>query len=482
MPKHSMKHLVFVLVLLAASQVLAAAERREIGGRTYVREARGWQAVAAGGRRFDVEPRVITVRFRPGVDRPAEQALHGRLGAVELRRERTGFVDLRLAPGEDPFAAIDDYLASGLGELAEPNTVGEYALVPDDPFYGSQWHLPRVLAKEAWDLTAGSPGAVVAVLDSGTDFDHDDLGTGADGYQNVWHNPGEDPWPDPDNPASGNGADDDGNGYVDDWQGWNFADGDNDPRGSFYHGTAVAGVTAAKTDNGLGVAGVAGGANAAGARVLIAGVGHSAPVSSVLDDAILYASELGADVIQLSLTVGESSAIDAALAMAYDDFGVTIVCASGNGGVGFVGYPSSDEHVIAVGSTDPSDRRSSFSRHGVELEIAAPGEDIWTLDLGNGYGPAGGTSFAAPLVSGVVALMLARDPTLTPAEIRHILRHTADQVGGYDYGWNPELPGHSLELGYGRVNALRAVSSVPTAIFADGFERGNLGAWSSSVP
>ncbi len=113
--------------------------------------------------------------------------------------------------------------------------------------------------------------------------------------------------------------------------------------------------------------------------------------------------------------------------MAYDDFDVTIVCSSGNGGASAVGCPSSDSHVIAVCSTSQSDLRSSFSNHGPDVEVSAPGSDIFTLDLNDGYTTTSGTSFSAPLTSGVVALMLAVDPTLTNAELRQLLWDTANR-------------------------------------------------------
>ncbi len=470
-----------VAVLLATPQILPASETREIAGRDYFQDGQRWYHRDAGGREYRVHPDVITIKLRQDVDLAAEQELHERLGGKELRRALTGFIDVEIGYGQDVFEAIDGYMASGMVEIAEPNTFGEYHIIPNDPSYGSQWHPPVVDAEEAWDTTAGSTSVIVAVLDSGTEFTHEDLGTGSDGYQNIWLNNGEDAWSDPDDPATGNGVDDDLNGYVDDWKGFDFAANNNNGAGSFFHGTAVAGVTAAKTNNGTGIAGIAGGFGAAGTLIMVAGVGDTAPNGSILDDAILYAAAEGASVVQLSLTVGQSAAIDAALQMAYDDFDVTIICSSGNGGVSSVGYPSSDSHVIAVGSTTETDFRSSFSNHGPDVEVSAPGSNIFTLDLNDGYLTTSGTSFSSPLTSGVVALVLAVNPALTNVEVRQLLWDTADKVGGYDYNWNGAMPGHSFELGYGRVNAHAAVLAANAGgIFADGFESGNTLAWSST--
>ena len=470
------------LALLAASFTASASETRELSGHQYVNDDGRWLYLDATGKRFQVNDRVITVKLAPGTSRGAEEALHEDLGGEVLRRAITGFIDVEIDAGRDVFEALDAYLASELVEIAEPNTFGEYTIIPDDPSYGTQYQYPITDAEEAWDVTTGDPVAVVAILDSGTEFTHVDLGTGADAYQNIWLNDGEDAWADPTNPATGNGIDDDGNGYVDDWKGYDFANNNNDGSGPFFHGTAVAGCTGAKTNNGTGVAGMAGGWNGPGARLMVGGVGDAAPNGAVLDDAILYAGENGAQVVQMSLSVGPSAAIDAAIQMVYDVYNMTLICSSGNGGTDTVGYPSSNPNVIAVGATDAADLRAGFSQHGPDLEVSAPGVNIFTTDLNNGYLTTGGTSFSSPLTSGVVALMISVNPSLTNAEIRQILHDTADKVGPYDYNWNASMPGHSFELGYGRINAEAAVlASNAGFLFADGFESGDTLSWSSTV-
>ncbi len=478
---------IFLATALLAAAFTAlpasAAEVREISGRQYVQQGSGWVQRDDAGREYRVQSGVITIKLREGVTRGAEEALHAGLDGEVLRRARTGFIDVTIDAGRDVFEAIDAYLASGLVEIAEPNTWGEYSIVPNDTMYPSQWHFPVMSAEEAWDITPGSSDVVVAILDSGTEFSHEDMGLGGDAYQNIWLNDGEDAWSDPDDPATGNGIDDDGNGYVDDWKGYDFSNNNNDSSGTFFHGTAVAGCTSAKTHNGTGVAGMAGGWNDPGTRLMVCGVGDDFPDGAALDDGILYAADNGAHVVQMSLSVGQSSAIDAALQMAHDDDNVTIICASGNGFASTVAYPASDSHVIAVGATNQSDQKVGFSNHGPDLEVSAPGVDILMPDLNDGYGTSGGTSFSAPLTSGVVALMLAAHPGLTNVQIRQILHDTADKVGGYDYDWNGSMPGHSFELGYGRVDAESAVlAAANTDIFADGFESGDTTAWSSSTP
>ncbi|MCP4902240.1 MAG: S8 family serine peptidase [bacterium] len=473
-----------LLIGALASTAAAQDETRYIGERMFTRDGAYWVQHDPDGNQYDVQPDVITVKFRDELTLVAQSVLHDRLDAEVLRSAVTGFIDVRIDSNKDVFEAIDEYMASGLIEIAEPNTFGRYLAIPDDPSYGSQWQWPIVDAEEAWDLNTGDPSIIVAVLDSGTEFSHEDLGMGADAYQNVWLNAGEDAWSSPNDPTTGNGVDDDLNGYVDDWKGYDFSSGNNDSEGSYFHGTAVAGMIAAKSNNGVGIASVAGGWNNAGVSIMIAGVGDTAPDGSVIDDATLYAIDKGAHIVQLSLTVGQSSAIDAAFDLAYNTENMTIICASGNDGTDSVGYPSSNVNVIAVGSTTSSDLRSSFSNHGPDVEVSAPGSSIYTLDLNDGYGSTSGTSFAAPLTSGVAALMLSTNPDLTNVQIRQLLKDTADKVGGYDYNWDPAMPGHSYELGYGRVNADQAIQAAASYgfIFEDGFESGDVSSWSSYKP
>jgi subtilisin family serine protease len=199
-------------------------------------------------------------------------------------------------------------------------------------------------------------------------------------------------------------------------------------------------------------------------------VGDSGPSGAAVDDGILYAADMGAKIIQLSLSVGSSAAIDAAVDEVYDNQNMLVICASGNSGGTSVSYPSSLPKVIAVGATTTSDTRAGFSQHGPDVELSAPGTSFVTLTLNNGYASTSGTSFSAPTVSGIAALMWSLDPSRPNTDIRQILRDTADKVGGYNYNWNPELPGHSFELGYGRVNAESALLSVLNDLFGNGFE------------
>lgn len=459
-----------VAAVMGSNLMAMDGAQREFGGKQYFQQGAEWMVREANGDVFQVDSQVFTVKFKSSASASQQASLHSALDVEVLRKAITGFIDLRT--GNDLFAVMDQYVASGLTESVAPNTIGVYHAVPDDAQYDQQWYPSLIQAEQAWDTTTGDPSVVIAVLDSGTEFNHSDLGTGADAYQNVWLNPGEDAWSDPSDPSTGNGIDDDNNGFIDDWKGWNFGDGDNDGSGSFFHGTAVAGVVAAKTNNALGVAGIGGGFGDAGLGIMIGGVGNNAPNGSVLDDGILYAAANGARVVQLSLSVGQSPAIDAAIQMAYEDFGLLIVCSSGNGGGGSVSYPSSNEFVMAVGATNQSDTRAGFSQFGTNLEIAAPGTNIRTTSLGDGYTTTQGTSFSSPIISAVAGLMWSVNPGLTNVQVRELLHMSGEQVGGFDYNHDAMRPGHSLELGYGRINVLTAVQMAggEEVFHLDGFE------------
>jgi len=444
--------------LLASALPAAAQERVVIEEQAYLRESGKWYLTHRGAR-YEVNPRVVTIKLAPDATAAARSALVQAEGSTELRANRLGYIDIEVPPGADVLDFVRRLKENRAIESAEVNTIGEYfaPLVPDDPTFPSQWHLQQISVAPnpslgAWDITTGSQDVVVAVLDSGTDVAHQDL------IGNSWVNPGEDLDGDraldataADHLDAGdvNGVDDDGNGFVDDLAGWDFHNGDRDVRGPFYHGTHVTGIVAARSNNGVGVAGVAGGwAGDPGVRVMALGVGDFAPDGSILDDAILYAADNGAPVITMSLGVAPSAAIDAALAYAWNVKGVFIDCAAGNSGGGPVGYPANNPHVVAVSSTGPADTISGFSSVGPEIELAAPGETIWSTRIADTYGQGDGTSYAAPQVAGVAALLLSCDATLTHQAVRQLLR-----AGAVDLG----VPGPDTLYGFGRIDALASL-------------------------
>jgi subtilisin family serine protease len=411
------------------------------------------------GRYFPVIPDRVSVRLADGVgtwDELVERAAATAPATfsvlrqlIEVRTNRLGIVDLEVPDGGDPVDWCDLVHRTGLARYAEVATRGEYLATPTDPRYSEQWGLNNIGqtagipgadidAEDAWDLVTGDPTIVVAVLDSGTDIDHEDLAA------NVWHNPGEIP---------DNGVDDDANGYIDDWEGWDFDDNDNDPRATYYHGTFVTGIVNAAGNNGVGITGVAGGLGSAGVQGMALGVGNNSPDASVVDDAILYAADNGADVITMSLSIAASQAIDDALVYAYNAKDVFIDGASGNNGSS-VAYPATRPEVMAVAATDDDDTVSWFSNPGPEVEVAAPGSGILSTNLGNTYSTDDGTSFAAPHVAGLAALILSRNPGMSAPDVRQLIIDTAEDVAA---------PGFDYQTGHGRINAYEAVLRAATS-------------------
>lgn len=301
----------------------------------------------------------------------------------------------------------------------------KYCFTPNDTYISNQWHINRINLNKAWDITTGNSNVKVAVIDSGVDAGHSDLGYGNDSYS-----------------------------HVSTTLGYDYTGPCSYQTPSFYHGTFVAGVLGAKTNNSVGVAGVSGGNNSAGITIIPYCVGNDIPNSMYISSAILDAIEDGTDIINLSLSASQTSDIISAIEYAYYH-DISIVCAAGNNAplLGIV-FPASNQYTIAVGATDQNDQRSSLSKYGTGIDIVAPGESIYSTTLSNSYLSDGGTSFSAPQVSGVIALMLSVNPNLTPSEIRTILRNTAKKVSGYTYsdGWNQEV-------GYGRLDAYEAVKA-----------------------
>lgn len=462
-----MKTKLLLWLFLLAITFTWSQQTKKINEQQFIKEKKSWKLIEEQSRqKFDLSDE-ITIQFKSTPSKKEIKKLEKTYQITLMRSNELGFYDFKIQNKSNLLTTFETLSKNIKAKHLFVNTIGKYILTPSDPQFGLQWGLEQasdadIDMENAWDISTGNSNVIVAILDSGTDWTHEDIGLGTDGYQNVLLNAGEDAWVNPNNPATGNGIDDDGNGFIDDWKGWDFANGNNDSRGVFSHGTHVAGIVGAKTNNDIGISGIAGGNNSAGSKMMLVGVGDFAPSGAILDDAILYAMNNGAKVIQLSLTVGNDPAINAALQTAYNN-GVFIVCAAGNGGNIAVSYPASNSNVFSVGATTNTDTRATFSQNGINLDLSAPGVGIQSTIIGNNYDTDNGTSFAAPAVSATAALMLSVDPTLTNEAIEDILKCTAEKVGGYNYNWNTSMPGHSQELGHGRLNAHQALLAVDTA-------------------
>ncbi|GBL16486.1 subtilisin E [Microcystis aeruginosa NIES-1211] len=319
------------------------------------------------------------------------------------------------APVVPGYSATSGYgLVNAARAVAGALNESPFANVPT--FGGANdWGVNLVNAPEAWARGYTGQGIVVAVLDTGVDRNHADLAA------NIWTNAGE---------IANDGLDNDGNGYVDDVYGWNFANGNNNTLDGNRHGTHVAGTIAAR-NNGFGVTGVAHNAKIMPVKVLSdSGSGSSSGVAQ----GIRYAVDNGADVINMSLGGGSTnSQIQAALQYA-SSRGVIVVMAAGNAGAAQPSYPASNATSwgLAVGAVNSSNQMASFSnRAGSNSSmsyVTAPGVQVYSTLPNGGYGFLSGTSMAAPHVAGVVTLMLSANPNLTDAQVRQIITATAGNV------------------------------------------------------
>ena len=443
-------------------------------GQQYVHQSGKWIFNDGAGYNYEVIEDQITIKFNAGVTNAEISIFEADHNLSQLRKAVTGWTDYEITANAGTIFSLAQTLQdNAIVDQVELSSTGELMQVPNDTSFPSQWGFQlgaggTINLPEAWDLATGSNTVKVGVIDSGVDFESNDLGMGTDGYENIYTNPGEDAWADPNDPTTGNGIDDDGNGLIDDWKGWNFGNNNNDSRSSFgvYHGTRVGSIISAKTNNDYGIAGVAGGWGTEGAEIISLPCEH--PVNGyiykdLVDDAILYAVDQGAKIINMSIAIGTSQSIIDAIQIAKDE-GVLLIAAAGNNySTDVITFPASHPDVLAVGGSNPSDDRwgggSWGSNSGSKLDIVAPGESIASIGASNGVSSHSGTSFAAPIVSGVAALMLEVNPCLTPAEIKTILLATAEKTGGYNYNWNYNRPGHSKEMGYGRLDAFAAVTA-----------------------
>ena len=298
----------------------------------------------------------------------------------------------------------------------------ESAAVPNDQFYSVLWGLPDIGAESAWDTRTDSSSVIVGVIDSGVQYDHPDL------IDNIWTNSGE---------IANNGIDDDGNGYVDDFWGYDFENDDADPMDTNGHGTHVAGTIGARGNNNIGVTGV--GWNASLMSLKVIGTGTNADVARAID----YATDNGARITNNSYgyagnSVGGSNAISNAIGRA-KDAGVLYVVAAGNSRSGtpasdmdgnFNSWPAEyskvHDNVITVAATDSDGSFASYSHWGDEsVQIAAPGTQIASTYTQDGYVYLSGTSMAAPHVSGAAALLWAERPELSYLDIKDAILQSA---------------------------------------------------------
>ncbi len=357
--------------------------------------------------------------------------------------------------------------------IAEPDFVRHISVIPDDPDFDRCWGLNNtgqddgrgepgtpdadIDAPAAWEHTTGSRDVLVGVIDTGIDYEHPDL------VDNIWTNPGETGKDADGNDKRDNGIDDDGNGFVDDWRGWDFANDDNDPYDDNGHGTHCAGTIGASGDNGKGVAGVCWEVSLVGLKCFMA---NGSAIDSDAVDAIAYANLIGCDVTNNSWGGGgfNQAMYDAVEEGRQQD--ILYCFAAGNHAAdndATPNYPSSFDldNVIAVAATDYNDELASFSCYGLSsVDLGAPGVNVWsTWPTGSRYYNASGTSMATPHVTGAAALVMAAHPEISNTMVKTLLIAAAEPV--------QDLFGKVLTGG--RLNVDLAIEAVEQEIVSIGF-------------
>jgi len=328
------------------------------------------------------------------------------------------------------------------------NHIYRASYTPNDSDFATQWYLPVIEAQAAWDITRGDTSVIIGIIDTGIDYTHPDL------ILNLWRNTAE---------ISGNGIDDDDNGFIDDTIGWDFVDApsfptggddlvrDADPMDEMGHGTFVAGVASATTDNEVGIASI-------GFRCRLMSLRAGNSQGWLEEDdvaaALLYAMNNGAGVVNMSFGDVAASPLLSETVRLVHDAGVVLVASAGNSHSSMIHYPSGYSEVICVGASNQNDQRASFSNYGPWVDVFAPGTDILSTELGGTVGTWSGlnqgTSYTAPMVAGLVGLLLSANPLLTPEQVLNLLRQTADDL--YPAGWDSSTT-------HGRINARRAVEN-----------------------
>ena len=352
-------------------------------------------------------PGRILVKFKSDVSAPQGRAALGRFGARAQEVIPGTGVQVVSLPGNadenaylNAFKGLREVEFAEFDEIVEPDDV-----TPNDPFYGSQWFLPRISAPQAWGTTTGQAGVIIAIVDTGVDGTHPDL--------------------------SGKLV-----------AGWNTYNNNADSNDVYGHGTKVAGTAAAASNNGLGVAGVCW--NCWIMPVRASAVDGSASYSA-LAAGITWAADHGARVANVSYMVTNSSAVSAAANYMKSKGGVVTISA---GNYATFDPTADNPNVLTISATDENDLLYSWSNKGNNVDLAAPG-CVYTTTRWGGYGSTCGTSFSAPTVAGVAGLVLSQNPNLSGDELTARLKQSGDDIG---------VAGFDTNFGWGRINAAKAVT------------------------
>ena len=372
------------------------------------------------------------VRIDPSydIDNLIEYGLNAKAAYVISSQKHASFLQSFISVQTSDESSLEELRKSGLILYWEAARKQIFHYTPSDSFFNEQWHLDKIKAPDGWNLSQGDTNYVVAIVDSGVDYLHDDL------KDNLAYN-----YADPIN-----GLDDDEDGYLDNFYGWDFGDDDHDPivdsNGPVQsHGSSICGVAAATTDNDLGTA-----SPAFRCRYLPVKITNTSGMIVDTNAGILYAAQMGAKVINCSFGTYEySQAEQDIIAYVTDSMDVLVVASAGNDNSNEAVYPASLNQVIGVSAVNENDQKIAISNYGNHIDIAAPGASIYGPLIWNQYSYKSGTSVAAALVSSAAILLRSYFLLESAYEIKERLLYSADAIDVL----NPYYQGM---LGLGRLN------------------------------
>ncbi|MBI5700086.1 S8 family serine peptidase [Candidatus Saganbacteria bacterium] len=385
----------------------------------------------------DFVPGEIVVKFKEGIRAaevsPSIENLHRKFKIEKIERgikdilpvsaaekarphDLSRIYQIKFPADVDVEQAVREYQKDPAIEFAEPNYIYRAQVEPNDPRYGSQWNFPKIDAPAGWDITTGEGSSVkIAILDTGIDYTHEDLGSKVD-------------------------------------LGYDFVNDDNNPIDDNGHGTHVSGIASAVTNNGIGVAGTSWSARLLAVKVLDSGGGGT---SLGIANGLNYCLGRGVQIINMSFGDSMSSSTIKAATDNANAAGILLVAAAGNNDSSEPFYPAAYDYIISVAATDQNDLRSvwgtgSASNYGTTVDVCAPGTTILSTYLSNFYLNKNGTSMASPHVAGLAALVLARNPAFSSTQIRSRIINNCDNIDALN-------PGYAGLLGAGRINVAKAL-------------------------
>ncbi len=432
-----MKKLIFIFILLISSSLLLAQEMYHSNA-IYVKYVDNKEA--------EVQSNSSEYSVYSAFDFSKYKLTNHTKKADSLLNELSKVKKLTFNYPIDPMKMANLFTKKPGVEYAEPIPKSyTFADETNDPDLNQLYHLYLIDAFEAWKLMTGD-NVLIGIVDTGIDFDHEDL------KNQVWYNPSENGQDEFGNDKATNGIDDDENGFIDDWRGWDFGSEsgfDNDPTYGGDHGVHVSGIAAAQVNNSIGTAGTSPRAN-----ILAVKIGPDFGLdNSVYNEyeGLLYAAMMGSDVINCSWGGTGFSQTNSIVVKTAKELGALVVAAAGNSNRNQAFYPASYDGVLSVASSADDDVRSGFSNYNTRVDVSAPGTFIYSTIPDNKYDFKSGTSMASPVAAGAAAVLRSQFPDYTAQQIKSLIMVNTDNIDEL----NPNFEGL---VGSGRLNLYKAIT------------------------